>query len=97
MAYSISEECVACGACEPECPVEAITEGAIKYLIDDGDCTDCGSCAQVCPMDAIATADQRINFIKVFETTVKISNANRTICEQDSFIKVRNILSQDFS
>ncbi|HAX39864.1 MAG TPA: ferredoxin, partial [Clostridiales bacterium] len=27
MAYIISDECIACGACAPECPTEAISEG----------------------------------------------------------------------
>ena len=37
MAYTISEECIACGACLPECPVEAIKEGD-KYSIDAAAC-----------------------------------------------------------
>lgn len=51
--YSISEECVACGCCIDECPVEAISEGNI-YRIDADLCTECGSCAEVCPVDAIS-------------------------------------------
>ncbi|MHB9133800.1 MAG: indolepyruvate ferredoxin oxidoreductase subunit alpha [Armatimonadota bacterium] len=53
MAYTITDDCVSCGACVDECPVEAISEGADKYEIDADACTDCGSCAQVCPNDAI--------------------------------------------
>ncbi len=53
MAYKITDECVSCGACEAECPVEAISEGEDKYVIDPEKCTDCGSCAEVCPNDAI--------------------------------------------
>ena len=52
MAYRISEECINCGACEPECPVSCITEGDSIYEIDEDACTDCGSCANVCPVDA---------------------------------------------
>ncbi len=51
MAYVINEDCIACGACQPECPVEAITEGDI-YVIDGDLCIDCGACADVCPVDA---------------------------------------------
>jgi len=53
MAYKISDECIACGTCIDECPVEAISEGEI-YKIDAEICTDCGSCAEVCPVDAIS-------------------------------------------
>ncbi len=53
MAHVISDECIVCGACLPECPVEAITEGEEKYVIDADLCTDCGACAEVCPVGAI--------------------------------------------
>jgi len=43
MAHVISEECIACGACLPECPDGAISEGDI-YVIDVDICTDCGTC-----------------------------------------------------
>jgi ferredoxin len=51
MAYVINEDCIACGACEPECPEGAISAGDI-YVIDPEKCTDCGTCASVCPVDA---------------------------------------------
>lgn len=51
MAYVISDACIACGACEPECPVEAISAGDI-YVIDADKCIDCGACNSVCPVDA---------------------------------------------
>jgi NAD-dependent dihydropyrimidine dehydrogenase PreA subunit len=50
MAYTINEDCIACGACQPECPVDAISEGDI-YVIDPDVCIDCGAC-DVCPVDA---------------------------------------------
>lgn len=52
MAYKITDDCIMCGACEPECPEGAISEGEDKYVIDPEMCTDCGSCAEVCPVDA---------------------------------------------
>lgn len=55
MAYKITDACVACGTCESECPVDAISEGDI-YKIDADTCIDCGSCAGVCPVDAIKEA-----------------------------------------
>lgn len=56
MAHVISDECTNCGACEPECPVEAISEKGDKRKIDAKECTDCGACAAVCPVDAISPA-----------------------------------------
>lgn len=53
MAYRITDECTMCGTCLPECPVEAISEGDPKYVIDPDVCTDCGTCAEVCPAEAI--------------------------------------------
>ena len=55
MAHKISDDCIACGACAGECPVEAISEGDI-YKIDANLCTDCGACADVCPTGAISAS-----------------------------------------
>ena len=52
MAYKITDECVACGACESECPVSCISEGDGKYVIDAEACIGCGSCAGACPVGA---------------------------------------------
>lgn len=52
MAYVISDECISCGACAGECPVEAISEGDGIFVIDPDKCTECGSCASVCPVGA---------------------------------------------
>lgn len=58
MAYKISDDCISCGACEPECPNQAISEGGTIYVIDPNKCTECvGSyessrCSEVCPVDA---------------------------------------------
>jgi ferredoxin len=57
MATMITEECINCGVCEPECPNEAISEGEETFVIDPQLCTECvgfhGSeqCAEVCPVD----------------------------------------------
>jgi ferredoxin len=56
MAHVISDDCTTCGACLPECPVEAISEGSEKYSISADTCTDCGACADVCPTEAISPA-----------------------------------------
>ena len=52
MPYVITDECVACGTCESECPVNAISEGDGKYVIDADACISCGTCAGVCPVGA---------------------------------------------
>ncbi len=57
MAYKITDECISCGACEPECLNEAITEGDTIYEIDVDKCSECiGSfdspkCVEICPVD----------------------------------------------
>jgi ferredoxin len=57
MATIITEECINCGACEPECPNAAITQGEDIYLINATLCTECvgfhgeEACASVCPVD----------------------------------------------
>jgi ferredoxin len=53
VAHRITEECIVCGACLSECPVEAITEGDEINVINAAKCTDCGACVEVCPVDAI--------------------------------------------
>ena len=50
MAYVISDDCIACGTCIDECPVEAISEGD-KYSINPDLCTECGTCADACPSE----------------------------------------------
>ena len=58
MAYKITDECISCGACEPECLNQAISEGETIYVIDPDKCTECvgafelSKCAEVCPVDS---------------------------------------------
>ncbi|MCL2043192.1 MAG: 4Fe-4S binding protein [Treponema sp.] len=54
MAYKISDACTNCGACDSECPTEAISEKNGKRAIDAGTCVDCGVCVSTCPVDAIS-------------------------------------------
>lgn len=57
MATMITDECINCGACEPECPNGAISEGDDIYVIDPGKCTECvgfhgdEACQSVCPVE----------------------------------------------
>lgn len=55
MAYKITDACIACGTCQPECPTNSITEGDI-YEINADTCIDCGACEAACPTGAIEQA-----------------------------------------
>jgi len=56
LATFITDECINCGACEPECPNEAISEGDEVFVIDPDRCTECvgfhkdEACQSVCPV-----------------------------------------------
>ena len=58
MAYRITDECISCGACEPDCRNGAIREGETIFEVDHTRCTECvgwysePKCAEVCPVDA---------------------------------------------
>jgi ferredoxin len=54
MAYKISGDCVSCGGCANNCPVDAIAQGAAQYEIDPEKCVECGACADSCPVSAIS-------------------------------------------
>ncbi|MBL8306718.1 MAG: YfhL family 4Fe-4S dicluster ferredoxin [Rubrivivax sp.] len=59
MALWITDECINCDVCEPECPNQAISMGAEIYEIDPHRCTECvghfdePQCVQVCPVECI--------------------------------------------
>ena len=59
MALKITEECINCDVCEPECPNEAIYQGEEIYEIDPLKCTECvghfdePQCQIVCPVECI--------------------------------------------
>ena len=52
MTFQINDNCISCSACVDECPVECISLGDYKYVIDEDLCIECGNCAEVCPVDA---------------------------------------------
>lgn len=66
MATMITSECINCGACEPECPNNAISQGDPVYVIDPLLCTECvgfhdyEACAAVCPVDCCVTDPNNI-------------------------------------
>ena len=59
MALMITDECINCDVCEPECPNGAISQGEETYVIDPEKCTECvghfdePQCVAVCPVDCI--------------------------------------------
>lgn len=63
MARTIAkDDCISCGACEPECPNGAISAAGDTYMIDASLCDECAAtggasaCIGACPVDAIASA-----------------------------------------
>jgi ferredoxin len=65
MATHITSDCINCGACEPECPNQAISEGDDIYVIDPNLCTECvgfydhEACQAVCPVECCLPDPQR--------------------------------------
>lgn len=65
MPFIINEDCIACGTCIDECPVDAIVDED-RYFIDSNLCMECGVCSEVCPVEAI-----------IYINSDSISNLNR--------------------
>jgi ferredoxin len=66
MALIITDECINCDVCEPECPNQAIFLGEQIYQIDPNRCTECvghfdaPQCVQVCPVSCIPVDPDRV-------------------------------------
>src|SRR5688572_25111722 len=77
MATIITSECINCGACEPECPNNAISQGDPIYVIDPLLCTECvgfhdfEACAAVCPVDCCVTDPNNIESEEVLIARAK--------------------------
>ena len=77
MSLIITDECINCDVCEPECPNEAIYQGEEIYEIDPNKCTECvghydePQCVIVCPVDCIPkdenNPESREQLIKKYE------------------------------
>lgn len=65
MALYITDECINCDVCEPECPNGAIAQGEEIYIIEPSLCTECvghfeeSQCIEVCPVDCILVDPER--------------------------------------
>jgi ferredoxin len=66
MALIITDECINCDVCEPDCPNDAISMGPVIYVIDPERCTECvghfetSQCVEVCPVDCIPLDPSRL-------------------------------------
>ncbi|HXU94297.1 MAG TPA: YfhL family 4Fe-4S dicluster ferredoxin [Gallionella sp.] len=82
MALLITDECINCDVCEPECPNGALSQGADTYVIDPAKCTECvghfdtPQCVDVCPVDCIvpdpAHAESREQLLAKFENLMGV-------------------------
>lgn len=80
MALMITDECINCDVCEPECPNDAISQGPEIYEINPNLCTECvghydkPQCQQVCPIDCIPfNPDVRESKDELMQKYVKIT------------------------
>lgn len=66
MALFITDECINCDVCEPECPNQAISQGEMIYEINPNKCTECvghfstPQCVEVCPVSCILVNPQHV-------------------------------------
>ena len=79
MATMITEECIACGACEGECPNDAISLGDDIFVIDPDRCSECVGfhgeqmCQEACPVDCcVPDPERREGEELLFQRAVKI-------------------------
>jgi len=89
MALKITDQCINCDVCEPECPNGAISMGAEIYVIDARRCTECVGhydaprCVEVCPVDCIPLDPEHVEshdelLAKYRVLTLKSSEASRS-------------------
>jgi len=73
MALMITDDCINCAVCEPECPNLAIFEGEDIFEIDPDRCTECvghfnePQCQLVCPVDCIPEDPDRVESQEVLQ------------------------------
>lgn len=82
MALMITDECINCDVCEPECPNAAISMGPEFYVIEPSKCTECvghfdtPQCREVCPVDCIPLnpdyAETRDQLFRKYEALIKL-------------------------
>ena len=89
MATFIEEDCINCGACEPECPNGAISEGDEIFVIDPNLCTECvgfhgdEACQTVCPVEVCVPDPETREDELVLLQRAKTIHADQTFPEQN--------------
>jgi Fe-S-cluster-containing hydrogenase component 2 len=87
MATMITQDCINCGACEPECPNNAISQGPTVFVIDPKLCTECvgfhdyEACAAVCPVDVCVTDPNNVESEEVLIARAKELHPETTFPE----------------
>ncbi len=87
MATMITSDCINCGACEPECPNNAISQGDPVFVIDPQLCTECvgfhdyEACAAVCPVDVCVTDPNNIESEEVLIARARVIHPETTFGE----------------
>jgi ferredoxin len=82
MALMITDECINCDVCEPECPNAAISMGPEFYVIEPSKCTECvghfdtPQCREVCPVDCIPLSPEHVEtkdqLFRKYEALIKM-------------------------
>jgi ferredoxin len=95
MAIKITEDCISCGACEPERPNEAIKAGDEVYVINPNACSECVgyynqlACQAVCPVDVCLTDPERV------ETEEVLINRTVSLHPDDAELR-RKVAANDY-
>jgi len=82
MSLIITDECINCDVCEPECPNNAISQGDEIYEIDPNLCTECvghydtPQCVEVCPVDCIPKDENNVETQEQLMEKYNILTAN---------------------
>jgi len=83
MALIITDECINCDVCEPECPNDAIYQGEEIYEIEPNHCTECAGhfevpqCVEVCPVECIIVNPERTESKELLLTRYHMLMANK--------------------
>lgn len=81
MAMKVLADCINCGACEPECPNQAIAPADPVYVIDPDRCTECVGayesprCVEACPVDCIVHDPDRVESPEVLQSRFALLHA----------------------